>query len=387
MTAGQLIVLRHGRTEWNATGRFQGQADIPLDDRGGAQAERAARVLAELAPAAIVSSDLPRATQTAGALAELTGLAVATDQRLREIHVGSWEGLTIEEILEVDPDLAARYLAGEDVRRSATGETIGEVAERVAEALTEIADAAADGSTVVVVMHGLAARVGVCRLVGLPPETWRHLGGLHNCGWITVERHRFGDYWRIADYNVTRTAPVRRRRRARSGCMPGERLGRCRRGRWARIVILVALVVAAFNLRPAVTSVGPVLEEIRTGLGMGGVVAGLLTALPAACFVAFGSLAPRLVARTFPSRLIWIALAAVTLGLAVRPFMPGTATFVLVSCLALGGIGVANIMMPVVVRRAFPQRIGMVTGGLLGIDPRCRDRGRRDRAFDRSPRR
>ena len=130
----------------------------------------------------------------------------------------------------------------------------------------------------------------------------------------------------------------------------------------ARIVILVALVVAAFNLRPAVTSVGPVLEEIRTGLGMGGVVAGLLTALPAACFVAFGSLAPRWVARTFPSRLIWIALAAVTIGLAVRPFMPGTATFVLVSCLALGGIGVANIMMPVVVRRAFPQRIGMVTG-------------------------
>jgi len=130
----------------------------------------------------------------------------------------------------------------------------------------------------------------------------------------------------------------------------------------AGVVILIALVLAAFNLRPAVTSVGPVLEEIRTGLGMGGVVAGLLTALPAACFVAFGSLAPRLVARSFPSRLIWISLAAVTIGLAVRPFMPGTATFVLVSCLALGGIGVANIMMPVVVRRAFPQRVGMVTG-------------------------
>ena len=130
----------------------------------------------------------------------------------------------------------------------------------------------------------------------------------------------------------------------------------------AGVVILVALVLAAFNLRPAVTSVGPLLEEIRTGLGMGGVVAGLLTALPAACFVAFGSLAPRLVARSFPSRLVWIALAAVTVGLALRPFMPGTATFVLVSCLALGGIGVANIMMPVVVRRAFPRRVGMVTG-------------------------
>ena len=115
MTAGQLIVLRHGRTEWNATGRFQGQADIPLDHRGLAQANGAARVLAELAPAAIVSSDLRRATQTAGALSELTGLAVALDARLREIDVGSWEGLTIEEILDVDPGLAARYLAGEDV--------------------------------------------------------------------------------------------------------------------------------------------------------------------------------------------------------------------------------------------------------------------------------
>jgi CP family cyanate transporter-like MFS transporter len=133
-------------------------------------------------------------------------------------------------------------------------------------------------------------------------------------------------------------------------------------GRVAGVVILVALLLAAFNLRPAATSVGPLLEEIRTGLGMGAVVAGLLTALPAACFVAFGALAPRLVAKTFPSRLVWISLAAVTLGVALRPFMPGTATFVLFSCMALGGIGVANIMMPVVVRRAFPDRVGPVTG-------------------------
>ena len=130
----------------------------------------------------------------------------------------------------------------------------------------------------------------------------------------------------------------------------------------AGALILVALVLAAFNLRPAVTSVGPMLAEIRASLGMGGLVAGLLTALPGMCFVAFGALAPRLVARTFPSRLLWIALSAVTLGLVLRPFLPGTAMFVLFSCVALGGIGVANIMMPVVVRRAFPDRVGSVTG-------------------------
>lgn len=128
------------------------------------------------------------------------------------------------------------------------------------------------------------------------------------------------------------------------------------------MVILVALLLAAVNLRPAVTSVGPVLEEIRASLGMSALVAGLLTALPPACFVVFGSLAPRLLAKSYPSQLVWIALSVTAVGLALRPFMPGTVTFVLFSCLALGAIGVANIMMPVVVRRAFPTRVGPATG-------------------------
>jgi len=204
VTAAQLVVLRHGRTAWNATGRFQGQADIPLDERGLAQAEQAAGVLAELAPSAIYSSDLARARQTAGPLAHRCGLPVVTDQRLREIHVGSWEGLTIEEALQVmGPHAARRWLSGEDVRRSPTGETVAEVGERAGTALDEIGLTAPDGSTVVVVMHGVAARAGVCRLVGFPSASWQRLSGLHNCGWIAVERHRTGDYWRITEYNVT----------------------------------------------------------------------------------------------------------------------------------------------------------------------------------------
>lgn len=203
-----MVVLRHGRTAWNASGRFQGQADVPLDSRGVAQAERAAEVLAELAPSAITSSDLSRARQTAEPLARLTGLSVGTDKRLREIQVGTWEGLTIDEVVSgLDDDLARRYLAGEDVRRSPTGETVAEVGERAAEALSEIGHAGEPGSTVVVVMHGLAARAGVCRLVGFPQQSWHLLGGLHNCAWITVERHRRGDYWRIGDYNVTAPRP------------------------------------------------------------------------------------------------------------------------------------------------------------------------------------
>jgi broad specificity phosphatase PhoE len=202
MTASRIIIWRHGRTEWNIVNRFQGQADIALDALGHAQAKRAAPVLAAYQPVAIYSSDLSRAWQTAEALAELIGLEVRLDRRLREIHVGSCEGLLGGEIDAANPELARRLHAGEDVRRSPTGESPSEVAERMVSALTEVAERAPDHSTVVVVTHGLAGRVGACRFVGLPQEQWRVLGGLANCAWVTIERHRSAGYWRIAEYNV-----------------------------------------------------------------------------------------------------------------------------------------------------------------------------------------
>ena len=208
MTAARLVLWRHGRTEWNVNGRFQGQADIALDSVGRDQAAQAARLLARFAPVALYSSDLSRAYQTATALAELVDLPIQTDKRLREIHVGSWEGLLGSEIRAQNPELAERLWRGEDVRRSPTGESPGEVAERMAEVLGEIAAAAPDGSTVVAVSHGLAARVGSCRFVGLPFEHWRVMGGLSNCAWISLDRHRSGVYWRIEAYNAVVSADL-----------------------------------------------------------------------------------------------------------------------------------------------------------------------------------
>jgi glucosyl-3-phosphoglycerate phosphatase len=203
MTAARIILWRHGRTEWNVVDRFQGQADIPLDAVGRVQAAKAAEVLAAYRPAGLYSSDLSRSYQTAEVLAERTGLEIITDKRLQEIHVGSWEGLLGEEIRAADPELARRLWAGEDVRRSRTGESPSEVAERMVEALTEIAESAADDSTVVVVTHGLSGRVGACRFVGLPFPQWRLFGGLSNCAWVSIDRHRSGAYWRIGGYNLT----------------------------------------------------------------------------------------------------------------------------------------------------------------------------------------
>jgi broad specificity phosphatase PhoE len=206
MTAARIILWRHGRTEWNVENRFQGQADIPLDSVGVAQAERTASMLAGYAPSALYSSDLSRAYHTAGALAAITGLDIKTDKRLREINVGSWEGLLGREVDAASPELARRLRAGEDVRRSPTGESPSEVGERMAEALTEIADAVDDRSTVVVATHGLSGRVGACRFVGLPFESWRLMGGLSNCAWVSIDRHRSGVYWRIEAYNALATA-------------------------------------------------------------------------------------------------------------------------------------------------------------------------------------
>ncbi|GAA1360787.1 CynX/NimT family MFS transporter [Streptomyces beijiangensis] len=129
-----------------------------------------------------------------------------------------------------------------------------------------------------------------------------------------------------------------------------------------RRLAVVALVLAALNLRPAVTSLGPVLEEIRAGLGMSATVAGLLTSVPALCFALVGFTAPRLARRYGPGGVIAVGMAAVTAGLALRAFAPNTAAFVALSALALAGIAVSNVLLPVVVKQRFPDRVGAMTG-------------------------
>ncbi|MEV0279886.1 MFS transporter [Streptomyces sp. NPDC050610] len=132
--------------------------------------------------------------------------------------------------------------------------------------------------------------------------------------------------------------------------------------RWLRPLVLAGLVLAALNLRPAVTSLGPLLKEVRTGLGMSGAVAGLLTSVPALCFAVFGFAAPRLARRWGPGTVVCAGMAAIAAGLVLRPFAGGTAAFLAASALALAGIAVSNILMPVIVKRYFPDRVGSTTG-------------------------
>lgn len=131
---------------------------------------------------------------------------------------------------------------------------------------------------------------------------------------------------------------------------------------WTTRLVIVGIVLAALNLRPAITSLGALLEEVRDGLGMSGTLAGLLTSVPPLCFAAFGSLAPRFARRFGAGAVVCGGMVAIATGLLIRPFLGGTVGFLTASALALMGIAVSNVLMPVIVKRWFPDRVGSMTG-------------------------
>jgi CP family cyanate transporter-like MFS transporter len=143
---------------------------------------------------------------------------------------------------------------------------------------------------------------------------------------------------------------------------PGTTPGAGRTRAWATRLVVVAVVLSALNLRPAITSLGALLEEVRDGLGMSGSVAGLLTSVPPLCFAVFGITAPRLARRFGPAAVVCAGMVAITTGLLIRPYLGSTAGFLAASALALMGIAVSNVLMPVIVKRWFPDRVGSMTG-------------------------
>ncbi len=201
----RLLVWRHGRTEWNATGRFQGQLDPPLDAEGRAQAARTAPHLAAAlhgTEAVLVSSDLQRAADTAAALAPLRGVELRVDERLREHGLGCWEGLTRDEVAERLPDQYADWQAGRPVPGRG-GEAQADVAAR---ALAAVADLPAVAAAVLVTHGGTAGRL-LEALLGLGPEHRRVFGPLGNCHWSELAFHSSG--WRLMRHNLSVPGPGR----------------------------------------------------------------------------------------------------------------------------------------------------------------------------------
>ncbi|WP_231931142.1 MFS transporter [Micromonospora coriariae] len=122
------------------------------------------------------------------------------------------------------------------------------------------------------------------------------------------------------------------------------------------------MLLVALNLRAAVTSLGALLDEVRDGLGLSGTTAGLVTTLPTIAFAGLGALTPWLVRRVAPARILVVAMLALVAGQVLRVATDSTWVFLLTSALALAGIAVANILLPMLVKQHFPHRTGLVTG-------------------------
>jgi probable phosphoglycerate mutase len=197
----RLLLLRHGRTAWNATGRAQGHADVELDEVGHTQAAAVAPWVAGWRPAALWSSDLARARQTAAYVEKETGLTAVPDARLREYDVGQRTGMTMAEFAEQHPDEHAAWL--QDRREELPGaEQTSEVLARTLPAYDEVLAGLAPGGTAVVVTHGAALKVSVLALLGWPPGHGEALEGLHNCGVAVLEQGSRGRRWRLVAWNA-----------------------------------------------------------------------------------------------------------------------------------------------------------------------------------------
>lgn len=129
----------------------------------------------------------------------------------------------------------------------------------------------------------------------------------------------------------------------------------------ANVLVVVGIVLLSFNMRPAAVSIGPVLSDIVDELHLSGVQAGLLTSLPVISFAIFGALTPRLAHRIGPHRLTVVALVIALVGIVGRSLVAQPWVFLTLSLVALSGMATVNVLMPSLIKRHFPNRIGLMT--------------------------
>jgi glucosyl-3-phosphoglycerate phosphatase len=204
VTLRRLVLWRHGETDYNVGRRMQGQLDSQLSPLGLEQARRAAPVLAGFAPQALLTSDLARASDTAAVLAQRTGLVAQTDKRLRETHLGQWQGLTHAEVDATWP--GAREAWRQDAAWAPPGgESRVDVAQRAGQVVAEL-----DGGAVEVAVlcaHGGLIAGLTASLLQLPVSCWSAFRGIGNCRWTVLQRPgprlpTTDTPWRLVTYNA-----------------------------------------------------------------------------------------------------------------------------------------------------------------------------------------
>ncbi|WP_299447033.1 histidine phosphatase family protein [uncultured Phascolarctobacterium sp.] len=196
----RIILVRHGETTWNIEGRYQGQEDTPLSERGLQQGHLLAEGLRNIPIDFAISSPLQRSYQTCKFCAELHGLEVNTDNRLLEINHGSWEGVLAQDIQEQYPvEFALWHSQPEKVQMPGGGESLEDVLKRVRAAFDEYAKKY-DGKTILVAAHDAVNKAIICDLLGLGMEHFWQIKQDNTC--INVLEYNDG-VWRVVLLNST----------------------------------------------------------------------------------------------------------------------------------------------------------------------------------------
>jgi probable phosphoglycerate mutase len=191
-------LIRHGETDFNREGRWQGQLPIGLNEHGQMQARRLAARLACEPIVAVYASDLPRAAQTAQILADALKVPLTLDPDLREVYVGDWEGLLGGEVRERFPDEFERWVKLRQGRPGG-GEDFQEAQRRMVQAVDAIV-ARHPGQAVAVVSHGFVIKAFICYCLELPPTGMSRFVGGNNTS-INVVEYRDGARPRLLRLN------------------------------------------------------------------------------------------------------------------------------------------------------------------------------------------
>jgi 2,3-bisphosphoglycerate-dependent phosphoglycerate mutase/probable phosphoglycerate mutase len=204
VTLRRLVLVRHGETDFNAEGRMQGQLESELTEKGRRQARTVGPLLARYQPARLTSSDLSRAVSTAEEIGHTIGLPVKLDARLRETHLGEWQGLTIRQVQAQWPADLERWRA-DPTWAPPGGESRVQVAGRALSVVTELEAEFSEGglTTALLCAHGGLIAGLVCALIGLEEPSWTAIGGLGNARWAVVRRRQVpGSSWRLTGYDL-----------------------------------------------------------------------------------------------------------------------------------------------------------------------------------------
>ena len=169
----RLLLARHGQTEWHRDNRYVSRTDISLTDTGRKQAHSLARRAEQEGVDLVLCSPRARALETAKPPAIALGLELETDERLRELDFGEWEGKTLAEIREEDPD-TVRLFEENAEHGFPGGEPLSEGAERVLAVFADLSRSHA-GRTVLVVAHNTLLRLALCRILGVPLGRYRRV--------------------------------------------------------------------------------------------------------------------------------------------------------------------------------------------------------------------